>query len=76
MIITIVDQNDNCPTFDETQYYGQITTEDFYVVEQGKVEFLLLKASDEDSVRASAKDFVLIRPSSRLGVLHRSCKKV
>ncbi len=50
VIISITDANDKCPVFDDSYYFGQITTEDVYVVQQGHVEYLVLVASDEDMV--------------------------
>ncbi|XP_072050359.1 cadherin EGF LAG seven-pass G-type receptor 2-like [Amphiura filiformis] len=51
VIISITDENDVCPEWDEIEYFGQITTEDIYVVQEGAVEYLVLRASDGDTVR-------------------------
>ncbi|XP_072037582.1 cadherin-23-like [Amphiura filiformis] len=49
VFVTVTDANDNCPMFEKTIYYGNITRQDVYVVNEN-LEQLMVVAQDPDSV--------------------------
>ena len=46
----ISDINDECPSFEEHLYTGQVTPQDKFVLESGTVDRLVLTGLDMDSV--------------------------
>ncbi|XP_072039294.1 cadherin-23-like [Amphiura filiformis] len=49
VFVIVTDANDNCPMFEKAIYYGNITRQDVYVVDEN-LEQLMVVAQDPDSV--------------------------
>ena len=51
VFVSLLDRNDECPTFESTSYNGEITRQDVFVLKSGNtLEPLLVIAQDGDSV--------------------------